>query len=202
MYSLQICGTSGSGKTTAMRSILDKANCRPFLKEGNKVRMYKGELHSPPHMEKYDPIEIMVLGSYETVCGGCDTIPSVKIVADYLYDLSESEDEGLLLFEGLMLSHMVGTVGEAQKTAPGHHWRAFLDTPLNVCLDRVLERRKARGMTKPFNPTNTQKDWPRVRQCRENCARQGIPVRDINHRFANEQLESVIWELVDHGRRN
>jgi hypothetical protein len=203
MNSIQICGTSGSGKTTLVRELMKQSNAAiAGRNEKGKVDMYSGLL-TPENVFGslgamtfgLGPVEVLFLGSYETVCGGCDTIPSVKVVAAMLEDLAQSEDHFLVFFEGLMISHMVGTVGAAQKALPGKHVRAFLDTPLNVCLDRVLERRKARGQTKPFNPTNTQKDWPRVRQCRENCMKQGIPVYDLDHLNPLASMVPVLEDL-------
>jgi hypothetical protein len=36
---------------------------------------------------------------------------------------------------------------------------AFLDTPLEVCLERVRERRARKGNTKELDPTNTVQKW-------------------------------------------
>lgn len=203
--SLQICGTSGSGKTTLVRGLFNQMCPQPIMwLDGNgkdkpyairntkakKVAVYEGE-----HCDQF----FLILGSYETTCGGCDTIPSVKIVARLLDTINTIPrfNDHVCIFEGLMLSHMIGTVGAKQEELGlQHHWRAYLDTPLNVCLDRVAERRRAAGNTKPFNPANTQKDWPRVRQSRENWMNMGGIHRDIDHADAEVQFHDAIRDLI------
>lgn len=164
--SLQVCGTSGSGKTTLLKQLLLESTPKVIASNSRgKPLVYEGEWRGGT---------IFVFGSYESVCGGCDTIPKVGIVADLLTNLHLQQRDGIAVFEGLMISHMIGTVGLCQQElGVERHWRAYLDTELRQCLDNVLARRKERGQTEPFNPTNTQKDWPRVRQSRDNWIKQG-----------------------------
>jgi hypothetical protein len=135
------------------------------------------------------------LGSYSATCGGCDTLPDVATVAKLLTDyMSDPElDTGVVFFEGLMISHMLGTVGKAQ--AALHKKKnvlAFLDTPLEVCIERVKARRDARGDIRPFNPRNVIVDHPRVASSRINAVKQGYTVVDVDHTNA---VEVVKWHL-------
>jgi len=190
--SLQICGTSGSGKTTVVRALMEDCGAEPIRMndKGTKPIIYAGD-----HPDGY---RMYFLGSYETVCGGCDTINGVAVVAQLLQDLHDEEVEDICIFEGLMHSHMVGTIGAKQKElGVENHHRAFLDTPLQVCLDRVVQRRRERGQSKPFNPSNTQKDWPRVQQCQFNCENQGMRTHTIFHTDATEGVYQIIEEMLD-----
>ena len=197
--SLQVCGTSGSGKTTLVRQLYEESNCEPIIWLDTKTKTPTMLVTSKPLVsvgEHPDLGRIFVLGSYATVCGGCDTIPSVKIVAQALRDLDASYNGGICVFEGLMISHMIGTVGEAQKElGVERHWRAYLDTELSQCLENVLARRKARGQTKPFNPANTQADWPRVRQSRSNWITQGGTAVNISYENAWSDFLTNLWDL-------
>lgn len=195
--SLQICGTSGSGKTTIVRALMLVCNAEAIRwnEKGTKPVMYAGD-HP-------DGTRMYFLGSYETVCGGCDTINGVAVVAQLLQDLHDEGADGICIFEGLMHSHMVGTIGAKQiELGVENHQRAFLDTPLKVCLDRVLQRRaesaRLKGkLVKPFNTANTQKDWPRVRQCMFNCEKQGIIVHDVFYKSATEAIMQIIEEMFE-----
>lgn len=190
--SLQVCGTSGSGKTTLVRRLLEESNAKVVAhnEKGTKPIIYEGRYTNG------EPIFFM--GSYETVCGGCDTIPSVKIVAQILEDMHHETGQGLMVFEGLMISHMIGTVGDMQKSlGMERHWRAYLDTSLHNCLQNVVSRRQERGQTKPFNPTNTQKDWPRVKQSRFNWEVIGGVARTIRYNNAWADFNDHIKELYN-----
>lgn len=189
MYSYQLRGTNGSGKTHVARYLLEESKAKPILYLGRKVRAYKGELDGYP---------LFVLGSYETQCGGCDTISSVQEVADLLRlfmtndnDLkvyTPSDEPGIVFFEGLMISHMLGTVGGYQaKLGKNRNVLAFLDTPLDKCIEHVMTRRMLRKDERPFDPKNVIKDHPRVHQSKDNARKQGFMTVDVPWR------DSCLW---------
>jgi ABC-type dipeptide/oligopeptide/nickel transport system ATPase component len=179
-------GTSGSGKTTIVRAIMAEAKAEPYRFSEKKPLIYRGELLWTP---------LYVLGSYASTCGGCDTIDSVHKVAAMLQELMGDPEPKIVVYEGLMISHMIGTVGLVAKLYGDRHVMGFLDTPLSVCLERVQQRRDARGTTKPFNPTNTIKDHASVQRCRNNAVRDKFRVVDIKHTDSVTQSFGVLYDL-------
>lgn len=171
-YSYQLRGTNGSGKTHVARHLMKESKAEPTIRNHKgKVLVYEGELDGYP---------IEFLGSYETQCGGCDTIPSVAYVAQLLEERMNVGDRGIVFFEGLMISHMLGTVGKMQaKLGKDRNFLAFLDTPLEKCIEHVVARRMFRKDDRPFDPKNVIKDHPRVHQSRENAIKQGYRVVDV-----------------------
>lgn len=197
LFSYNLRGTSGTGKTTVARHLLEKTSAEPidWVKAGKPI-LYEGKFH---HIPMY------FLGSYEATCGGCDTIPSVKIVARRLRDHFSDEAPGILFFEGLMISHMLGTVGQAQiDTGLHRNILAYLDTPLDICLTRVEQRRKAAGNPNPFNPSNTIKDHERVRNNMKRAVAFRYFVTEVGHQDAirevDRQLEALVNDLPVPGR--
>lgn len=181
MYSYNLRGTNGSGKTRVARWLLEASDSKPILFKGKKVRAYMGEIHGAP---------IYILGSYETACGGCDTIDNVAEVAELLRLLMTNDDNpgefftvsksGIVFFEGLMISHMLGTVGAMQmKLGSRNNILAFLDTPLDKCIEHVMTRRMLRKDERPFDPKNVIKDHPRVLSCRANAIKGDYTVVDV-----------------------
>jgi len=192
MRSYNLRGTNGSGKTFVARNLLKKFwGCPIRRTERGKVEVYEGNMNGIP---------LFFLGSYETQCGGCDTIPSVGRVAELLKDLMSRPEHGIVFFEGLMISHMLGTVGAMQaQLGKQNNVLAFLDTPLEVCIERVKLRRLERGNEKPFDPRNIVADHPRVRSCMAKAIQQGYKVIVINHDNALEQVETDLMTLAGGG---
>lgn len=181
MKAFNLRGTNGSGKTYVARQLLKLSNARPnqMVRHG-KPLTYMGKLLDVP---------FIVFGSYETQCGGCDTIDSVKKVADLLHLWMKTKGEGLVFYEGLMISHMIGTVGAAAKEYGRDHMIGFLDTPLQVCIDRVKARRLERGNTAPFDPGRTLiKDYSAVQGAQRNALAQDFRVVAISHHSPVEQV--------------
>lgn len=190
LFSYQIRGTNGTGKTTIVRALLKQANARPHHYEKNKVRSYRGELFGTP---------IYFLGSYETNCGGCDTIPSVAKVAELLERYMTIDYERcIVVFEGLMISHMLGTVGAMQeKLGKDRNILAYLDTPLELCIQRVVDRRVAQGDLREFNPRNVILDHERVILNKRRAEKLGYRVVTIDHRNAYHHVyEGIKNELA------
>lgn len=192
-------GTNGSGKTFVARQLIVECQAKPLeYSDKGKIRSYMGLLYTQEPDGCYEH-PIIILGSYETQCGGCDTIPSVSIVADMLrsYYRSSKLAYGLIFYEGLMISHMIGTVGAAAKEWGHDHVMGFLDTPLEVCVSRVRSRREERGADGAnFDPKNIVADWPRVRAARQNAINQGFTVVDVPHENAVDFTLGYIREQL------
>lgn len=178
-------GTNGSGKTTVAREILKLSYAAPdpltTHPKAKKPSSYKGVLYEVP---------IVILGSYETTCGGCDTINNVGEVARLLKVYRDLPEHGLIFYEGLMISHMIGTVGGAVAEWGDDHIMGFLDTPVDECIARVVIRRHERGNHAEFDPNkNLVKDHRSVQNCKRNAIQGGFKVVDIHYKNAlNETL--------------
>ena len=189
MKAFNLRGTNGSGKTTVARHLLLRSKATPEAwLTPKKPLVYQGKLHGLP---------LFILGSYVTDCGGCDTIPKVSIVAETVERIMDTGKPGLLFYEGLMISHMIGTVGATVHKYGLNHTMGFLDTPVETCIERVVERRIARGNDSPFDPNRTLvKDYRAVRRCRENAIQQGFQVVDVPHANANQFVYDFLGEMA------
>ena len=153
---------------------------KPHTRRGRKISTYKGSLYGN---------DLIIFGSYETQCGGCDTIPSVHIVAEMLHKYMALTNT-LIFYEGLMISHMIGTVGNAAKPYGSNHLIGFLDTPLPICIARIEQRRLEAGNTRPFDPNRTVvKDYKAVQAAKKNAFMQGLDVVDI--RFEHSVVDTL-----------
>lgn len=146
---VNIRGCNGSGKTTIVRRFLERLPSLPLGGKPGKPAGYQINAN-----EWGIGLPIYVVGSYENTCGGADGISTQEEIATRVVSAVEY---GHVLVEGLLMS---------KSSAGGHvapilkdHGAifAFLDTPWEVCLERVLGRRAAAGNDKPFDPEKTMK---------------------------------------------
>ena len=111
----------------------------------------------------------------------------------------EAHRNGHVICEGLLASG-VGPDGALPAAIIRHampHARfLFLDTPLEVCIERVKARRAAAGNAKEFNPQNTESKHKQVHRSFELLRDHGP--RWIDHRRAFDEVFSIIEE---HDRR-
>ena len=68
---------------------------------------------------------------------------------------------------------------------------AILDTPVEVCIERVKQRRLARGDERPFNPANTKAKHNQTMRAAKNLANLGYDVRAIDHTKAYDDVISI-----------
>ena len=150
---INIRGTSGSGKTTVVRGIMAKGVVTPFGGTTKKPDFYS--INLTPAIER----PVIVVGSYENVCGGCDSISTQDEICDRI---RAGASMGHVLVEGLLMSHLFSRYAMLDRELAAQNipfiW-AFLDTPIDVCLARVVERREARGNFSPLNEKNTRDKW-------------------------------------------
>lgn len=133
------------------------------------------EVFEPPRRKPlyYQKGSIVVLGHYDSTCGGCDNIGSAPQVYELVRKVYRSVNM-LVLCEGLLLSEDViwtARLLPAVKTL-------FLTTPLEVCIERVVARRLAAGNLKPFNAKITEKRFETIERARKRLIALGAnPVR-------------------------
>ena len=146
---VNIRGCNGSGKTTIVRRFLDRLPVqalggKPGRPAGYQVDATAWGIQTP----------LYVIGSYENTCGGTDGINTQEEIVERV---TKAHAHGHVLVEGLLMSKS----SDGGLTAPALRSMgaifAFLDTPWQVCLDRVLARRAAAGNDKPFDPNKTMK---------------------------------------------
>jgi thymidylate kinase len=137
---IKIHGCSGSGKTTAVRQYMN--SCVPTRKI---------IVNGKPEAYQYG--ETYILGSYENTCGGMDTVGSATEVMALL---DRYAPLGNVIFEGLLQSTYYGAMGTHSRKYGNDYIYAFLDTPIELCLERVIARRAASGRNNKFNPQLTR----------------------------------------------
>ena len=110
------------------------------------------------------------------VCGGLDTVKSQALCADRAV---KAYTCGHVLAEGLLASGVspAGTFPDAIIKAAGSNVRFLsLDTPLPICLARVVDRRRTKGNTAPLDPENTTAKWHSERSAFLKLEAAGVPV--------------------------
>jgi hypothetical protein len=145
---LQIRATSGGGKTTLMRYLMELAYCKPVVTQqttrGSKTLINKGNWMGYP---------FYVVGPYDKEgTGGCDRISKIEEVialvdrcARKTHD-ERGDHKGIVCFEGLLLAHSWGQMGEFLHEEYGaRYMNAFIDTSIEQCYKNVLRRRAAAG---------------------------------------------------------
>ena len=134
----------------------------------------------------------------ENTCGGTDGINTQAEIADRAL---ASHPRGHVLLEGLLLSKVGPNAITTQMLAPtGAYVAAYIDTPLQTCLDRVQARRVERGDERPFNPQNTISAFKStLAACKNLHEMGGVKVITVDHMNAfNETLD--IFKKGENGR--
>lgn len=171
---VKLAGTSGSGKSTFAREFMKLWHFSPVLwsPDKPKVKEYVALVaHGEPLAHRFD--KVVVLGDYRSPCGGMDGVSDKQqrydMVAAYAV---KKHVRTLVLCEGLIFGGIYGItegLGVLSQSGPVTWVYAFMDTPLEVCLERCRQRRLARGVTAPMNPHNTTTKWQAV-----NCVRRRV----------------------------
>lgn len=150
MTIVNIRGTSGSGKSTLVHRLLQEhgntgvVSIRRTLDNWKKEKVVAYEIVREP--------AIFVVGRYETQCGGCDAFSYKGSHDDIQAMVEEFAAQGNIIFEGLTISSSYGRWLKVSEKFPRKMVWAFMDTPEEVCYQRILARsgrepkRDARGL--------------------------------------------------------
>lgn len=183
---LRVAGTFGSGKTTAMRSFFEYPN--QVLMSGGRIAGYRVDASQVGVQQP-----IFIVGKYDNTCGGTDAI---KTQAEIAEKILKAHPLGHVLYEGALVSAsgLAGQVTQAVHPT-GCDVYAFLDTPQELCIERVKGRRLAAGNEKEFNPANLIDKFESVVNCYKNLRKAGgYDVRLIDHRDPHPALLEIIRE--------
>lgn len=194
---INLRGTSGSGKSTLVKKIMSLCSVKHAIRTKDGGKRPIGYICKLPEGDKW----LAVVGHYEIACGGCDTISDMKEV---FARVKEAHELGYhVLFEGAIVSTLARNVIELQ--LDGYPVEVIsLDTPLDVCLASINERRmekhrereaaivaynreildgKRRGKLKdvpplpePVNPKTTTQKFASTKSTHEKIKAAGIPV--------------------------
>lgn len=179
---INLRGTNGSGKSTAVKTLMSNYPFMGASLEG-KTMVYK--CSDTQFAEKPD---LYVLGKYETACGGCDTI---KTVAEVIKLVQKYRKKGNVVFEGILISTTFGAVGETFGNDKDFVF-AFLDTPLDECIKRVLSRRKEAGNKKPFNPKGLTDKFNTMVRLKARLEDEMYRVETIDYNWATLHLSAML----------
>jgi hypothetical protein len=169
---INIRGTSGSGKTTLIRKFFELCDSKETIQPADSKKpkgykcSYKGET-------------IFVVGSYENVCGGCDTVSTQdeieQLIEDYAFD-------GHVLFEGLFISHIYGRYAEMAKRDPDNFVFIMLETPFDTCMDHIRQRREASGKSTVLKDSvfnNARKTYDSTYRIRNKLTNDGLTWEEL-----------------------
>jgi len=150
---IKLHGTSGSGKTTVARTLMSDSQVTPILNQANR----KPEAYHCFHILLAQPL--YVLGPYTATCGGLDSLNDVD---EHMRLLATYAQLGHVFYEGLLGSEYYGRIGKLSEQWGDRHIFAFMDTPIDICIDRIKARRLAAGNDKPLNEANTRGRIPKI----------------------------------------
>lgn len=190
---IQVRGTSGSGKSTVVRKVMESlGEWENGILSGNEIASTtKGCPLYSTHKG------IVVIGHYKTVCGGGDRIkkPDGRSGAvPTLYNLICSLQFSYLICESIILSEDTKWTLELAKT--NQIRIIFLTTPVEECISRIKGRREKVGNEKPLNEKNTRNRVATIERARVKLTDQP----NVECRWASsEQAPRLILSWLGYG---
>jgi thymidylate kinase len=171
---VKLHGNSGSGKTTLARMLMNLGVTQAMGGKPTRPDSYRVLLPDEYGIDQ----PIFILGPYTATCGGLDSVGSWAEVSQLVETYA---DQGHILMEGLLSSTYYGGLGQFLDKYRPNIIFAFMDTPLEVCIDRVKTRRANAGNTKPFNEENTRNREKPIQNVRIKVEALGHRVEVIRH---------------------
>jgi hypothetical protein len=142
---INLRGTHGSGKSTAIRALMEKSNVRPIFGTTFGLRCPEGYKARLPEVET----DVFVLGPYAAKCGGCDCIQPYSLIPPLIEKYAA---RGHVIFEGALISTCWSVIGRLLERWKRDAIIVFLDTQVEECIRRVRTRRLERGDEREFDP--------------------------------------------------
>lgn len=186
---LNIRGTSGSGKSTVVKKLmqeLDESN------ELTKFPIYRLGRKKPVAYhyriaETRKPF-VAIIGHYEGTCGGCD---SINTYDECFGRIQKYSDLGYhVIYEGLRQS---GDVKQISNISPKENTRIlYLNTDIETCINSVIDRRKRKGNEKPFNEKPTIDKYHVMFKSIKRLTENGIICEEVNRENCLDKIKELL----------
>lgn len=190
MTIINIRGCNGSGKTTLVRKLIrldpnaTKISIRTFI---NEALIYVTHGHLLP------TFQTIVVGPYKDgkATGGMDNVHTTMEAICVVGNAATRARN--VVFEGVLISTVWGTWNEISRKLEKDLGKpitfAFLDTPADVCVERVKQRRIAKGRpAEGFREDQVRGKHAQIARVREKALAAGQRVVD---------LDGSLGQLVD-----
>lgn len=180
MYkAINIRGTNGSGKSFLVRKFLAKYETRKIRTElpadllgiGGKVEAYRTLYKGTP---------VYTIGNYESKGGGCDLIKEQDTVCNLVRQYIK---KGHVLFEGVIVTTLYSRYYNLSQEIGGMIW-AYLDTPLEKCIERIEGRggKKVEDLVTIKGETRVESKYRVALRTREKAINAGETVIDLSYK--------------------
>lgn len=204
---IDIRGTSGSGKSSIVHRLLGNvtktvggllvlgptvlarktSDWKPYYKEGRRQPLY--------YLSCNRTNNVAILGHYETVCGGVDTLCGKGINSQFTYDLAAKLSKSYhVIMEGIISSEQYGRVSTLAQTHPVNV--LYLTTSIPDCLEAIRQRRLVAGNDKELNPTNTTVREKRILSAVRRLEADGVKIHRCNRDAAWNLVQRLIAKPV------
>jgi hypothetical protein len=173
---IKLHGCSGAGKTTAARELMASYGIVYPMDDFE----HAGRRYKYAHARRLDgKPDLYLIGDYSRPgCGGTDTIPTYIVTMEMVNYFVKY---GHVLYEGLLLSTYYGAPGKLTERYGDNHLFAFLDTPADLCVERVRSRREAAGSKNKFDPQLTLDKHSTIERLKTRVRAMGRRVVELDH---------------------
>jgi thymidylate kinase len=203
---INIRGTNGSGKTTLARSLIG-ADAKPV-----DLVWYDDPTKKDPTRRSSvegwgKPGGFLAVGSYRVGCGGMDTIPSfdlqqkavLRAATDFPFKLMPPKH---VICEGVLASTVAGSwlqFLQSMENVDGLKRPvclvAYLDTPLELCLERIRGRQEKAGKVREIKVDLVKDKIKAINATRAKMEAAGIATVLLRHGSAQQDLLDTLAEM-------
>lgn len=148
---INIRGTNGSGKTSLARKFIandvEEIELAKYERGRGKVKVIPGMLSNIRGKS------FIVVGDYTRPQGGLDSIPTFKLQQQAILNAIALKPDHVI-FEGILCSTVFGAWAPFMKDLKGKGLSPFigyLDTPLDICIQRIYERQQMADRIRQIN---------------------------------------------------
>lgn len=144
---IDIRGTNGSGKSYPIHELL-----RRYPSEVWNLHLKEVAGEDVEHTV-VEELSLAIIGSYRTQCGGADGVTkqdAITAAIKHLHPIYKT-----VIVEGSIVASVYSRWEQLARELNDDYVFWFLDTPVDECVQSVMDRRLAKGNTKAFKPEQT-----------------------------------------------